>query len=403
MDAALQLLLVATLSGTPVTVTTLDGQSTVGELTKLDSAQVVVQTEAQDKTLPVDQLMLLRFNDAQVNETPTGGKAAKKVVRLSDQSLLTFETVIFKEKQAEVETIGYGATTVPVNAIQNIRWGAVDEKVQESWTDLQSRGARDDLLVFRKGDVLDYVAGTVSELTDKGVTINVRGRELKAPVDRIFAVVFANRSANETPGVGLLRTTEGDELKAKSITLKETTLAISLVSGINLELDLSKTREIDFGGGRIRYLADLPFDDSTSVSPNSEFPVVWFTALNFPAGSGGRRPLLIDGKQYQRGLWMHSGAIVRFRLNRQFTELRTVAGFDQTHVGKMPRFNPKVKLVFEGDSEELYAKEFSWDTPPEKINLNLSNVRELIIRVESLGVGKGILEHFALGDAQVIK
>ncbi|MDA7527550.1 NPCBM/NEW2 domain-containing protein, partial [bacterium] len=79
------------------------------------------------------------------------------------------------------------------------------------------------------------------------------------------------------------------------------------------------------------------------------------------------------------------------------------AGFDQTHIGKMPRFQPKVNLVIEGDGEKLFSQEYSWDAPAEQLNIDLSNVRELVIRVESLGVAKGILEHFALGDAQVIK
>ncbi len=398
MNAAVQLLLIASLSGTPVTVTTLDGDSIEGELLSLNSRQVVVQGEVEEQSIAVDQLMLL-----QLTETDANSKSATHTVTLSDQSSLGFESIKFSEKNATIQTSLLGEQTISTSEIRNIRWGPLDDKIAESWGDLENRGARDDLLVFRKGDVLDYVAGSVSNVGEKGVTISVRGRDLTAPLERVFAVVFTNRSEKDRPGLGLVRTTGGDILKAKSLALEENILQISMASGIEASIDLSKIREIDFGGGRIRFLADLPFDESTSVSPDPDFPVVWFTARNFPAGTGGRRRLTIDGEQYQRGLWLHSGAVVRFRLNRQFSEFRTLAGFDQTHVGNMPRIKPKVKLVILGDGEELYAREFLWSDSPEKVKLDMSKVRELIIRVESLGVGKGILEHFALGDAQVIQ
>ncbi len=379
-------------------MTTLDGESLKGELVSLNSEHVVVQGDVEEQSIAVDQLMLLHLTEADSNS-----KLATQFVTLGDQSSLGFESIIFNEKNAIIQTPLLGGQTVAVSEIRNIRWGALDEKVTESWSDLESRGARDDLLVFRKGDVLDYVAGSVSDVGEKGVTISVRGRDLTAPLERVFAVVFTNRSEKGQPGLGLLRTTGGDTLKAKSLTLEENTLKVSMASGIEASIDLSKIREIDFGGGRIRFLADLPFDESASTSPDPDFPVVWFTARNFPAGTGGRRRLTIDGEQYQRGLWLHSGAVVRFRLNRQFSEFRTLAGFDQTHIGNMPRINPKVKLVVLGDGEELYSREFLWSDSPEKVKLDMSNVRELIVRVESLGVGKGILEHFALGDAQVIQ
>lgn len=398
LNTALQLLLVASLSTTPVTVTTLDGQTVAGELRSLGSKQVVLLGAAEDQTFPLDQLMLVDFHRPALS-----GNTASKVVRLTDQSVIQFDSIVQAEKNLQVQSRSFESQLLPVSEVQTIRWGAVDEKVSESWEDLASRGARDDLLVFRKGDLLDYVAGSVSHLSEEGVTISVRGRDLTAPLERVFAVVYAKRHEQEKTSLGLLRTTSGDELKVKTISQTEDRIKVALGSGPELEFDLSLIREIDFGGGRIRFLADLPFDDSASVSPNPDFPVVWFTARNFPAGTGGRSPLIIAEKLYPRGLWIHSGAVVRFRLNREFTEFRTTAGFDQTHIGRMPRFNPRIKLVIEGDGSELFAQEFSWEDPPAKLNLNLKNVRELIVRVDSLGVGKGILEHFALGDAQVIK
>lgn len=398
LNAALPLLIIASFAATPVTVTTLNGNSVDGELTTLNSQKVTIQAEAEEKTFATDELMLL---DLKSTSLPV--QNPPKSCLLVDGSKFNFESISLAEKEFTLATTSFGEQTVKLSHVQNIRWGVIDDKVAESWTDLQSRGARDDLLVFRKGDVLDYVAGSVTKVSADGVTVNIRGRDLTAPLERVFAVVFAKRDVDDSPGLGVVKTTQGDVLKATEISLEEEMLSLSLSTGLNLKTEFNKIREIDFGGGRIQYLADLPFDESASAPPNADFPVVWFTAKNFPAGSGGRRQLLIDGESYPRGLWLHSGAVVRFRLNREFSEFKTIAGFDQTHIGRMPRFQPKVKLVVEGDGEELFSREFSWDDPASQLNIDLSNVRELIIRVESLGVAQGILEHFALGDAQVIK
>lgn len=398
MNAAIQLLLVASMTGTPVTVSTLDGETAKGELISLDSKQLEIEGDVGQQTFQLNQLMLLE--SSQVNDNINKPVSA---VLLTDQSTLTFESLVLTEKNTTLQSKTLGEWQIPVGQIKNIRWGELDDVVADSWTDLQSRGARDDLLVFRKGDVLDYVAGTISQISDMGVTVTVRGRDLTAPLERVFAVVFANRTSVDSPGLGLVRTTAGDELKGTKFQLEDEKLTLTLLNDQSTSIDFSQVRQIDFGGGRIRFLADLPYDESASVSPDQDFPVVWFTARNFPAGSGGRRPLLIGGEQYSRGLWLHSGAVVRYRLNRQFSEFRTIAGFDQTHIGNMPRFNPKVKLTITGDNEQLYTQEFAWNDSPARLNLDLSNVRELVIRVESLGVGKGILEHFALGDAQLIK
>ena len=400
MNAAIPWLLMAAISGAPVTATTLDGESLEGELLKLNAQQLVIEQGADNATVQIDQLMILQFTTA--GSSPT---VLDKAVRLVDQSVLGFDSLSASGEDATVSSATFGELTIPKSQITNIRWAGLDDKVSEAWEDLQTRNARDDLLVFRKGDVLDYVAGSVTRITGEGVTLSVQGRNLTAPLERVFGVIFANRKEQETPGLGLMRLANGDQLKMQELTLDEPgeVLSFATLGGVKLSIGIEQIREIDFGGGRIRFLADLPYDESGSVSPDPDFPVVWFTASNFPAGTGGRRPLTIGGETYQRGLWLHSGALVRLRLNRQFNEFRAIAGFDQTHVANMPRFDPRVKLVILGDGEELFSREFGWDDTPQKVNLDLSNVREMQIRVESLGAGKGILEHFALGDAQVIK
>jgi hypothetical protein len=200
-----------------------------------------------------------------------------------------------------------------------------------------------------------------------------------------------------------VRTSAGDEIQSTSIRLQPGQLELATGPLATITVPLDNVESIDYAGGRIRDLADLPFDQAASKSPREDTPVVWFVSRNSPAGSGGKGVLTIGEKQFRRGLWLHSGAVLRFRLNREFTKLRGIAGFETTYVARMPRFDPHVKLIISGDGQDLYQREFAWNDASQPLDVNLTDVRELVIRVESAGARQGILEHFALGDAQVIK
>lgn len=385
-------------AGPPVAITLLDGSTRTGELEKLTNDQVDIMTDQGAASIPGDQLMLIDFTAAgDSGEPPAIG------VTFADHSTLRISAVESDGTNVTLSVRDLPSLTLPIRQLHTVRLATLDDKISARWDDLVQRNARDDLLVIRKGDVLDYVAGSVGRITPESVTILVRGKELSAPRDKLFGLIFASRTAPSQTRRIAVRTRQGSVLQAETVLLDQEGLQLTTASLGKVTLPLSQIESLDFGGGRIRYLADLAFDQSGSKSPHEDDPVVWFVCRNAPAGSGGRSPLQIGQKEYRKGLWLHSGAVLRFRLNREYTRLRSTAGFDLTHIARMPRFNPQVKLVVMGDGKELYSKEFHWNDSPDQLDLNLTDVRELTIRVDSAGSAQGILEHFALGDAQVIQ
>lgn len=387
------------MAGPPVMVTLLDGTSRTGELEKLTSEQVDLTTDQGAESIPGNQVMLIDFSAAEEGT----GERPPMAVSFSDHSSLLVSTLESDGTTVSLTAPNLPALSIPVRQVHTVRLATLDDKISARWDDLVERNARDDLLVIRKGDVLDYVAGSIGRVTANAVTILVRGKELSAPREKLFGLIFAARTAPSQTHHIAVRTMEGSLLQAETLQLDQDALQLTVASIGKISIPLSQVESLDYGGGRIRYLADLPFDQSASRSPHEDDPVVWFISRNAPAGSGGRSPLQIGSKEYRKGLWLHSGAVLRFRLNREFTRLRTTAGFDLTHVTRMPRFNPRVRLVMTGDGKELYNKEFAWNDAPEPLDVSLADVRELTIRVDSAGSGQGILEHFALGDAQVIQ
>ncbi|WP_437227614.1 NPCBM/NEW2 domain-containing protein [Planctomicrobium sp. SH661] len=386
-------------AGPQVSLTLLDGTTRKGELLSLAPDRIQLTSDAGVQEIPVDSVMQMDF----IGEAAAAGEKPAVGVTLADRSSLMLANVESDGTNVTLSIPGQDPVAIPTRQVSDIRFAPIDEKIASRWEDLRSRNARDDLLVIRKGDVLDYVAGSISKITPTAVTMLVREKELSAPREKVFGLVFASRAAPTQARRVAVHRDSGDLLQAETLTLENDQLKITSASLGQISVPTSSLQSLDFGGGRIRFLADLPFDQTASKPPHAESSVVWFVSRNAPSGSGGKAPLTIGTKEFRKGLWLHSGAVVRFRLNREYTQLRATAGFDLTHVTRMPRFDPSVRLVVLGDGQELYSKQFRWNDPPEQLDLKLTDVRELTIRIDSAGSAQGILEHFALGDAQVIQ
>ncbi|WP_437192190.1 NPCBM/NEW2 domain-containing protein [Planctomicrobium sp. SH527] len=386
-------------AGPPATVTLLNGETVSGDLAGLTLDQVQLETEQGIQEIDAKSVMQLELNASAV-ET---GDAKFLTVTGNDQSQLQVTSMASDGTSATLESPAFGTMTMPLRQLGDILLGTLDAKVTGSWQDLRTRNSRDDLLVIRKGEVLDYVGGSIAKVSADSVTMLVRGRELSAPRDRVFGVVLATPAAVPAARRIAIRTISGDLIQAASLQLDGDVLKVKSASLGDVNVPVNRISNLDFGGGRIRFLTDLAFDASESKSPGPGDPVVWFVSKNSPAGSGGKSVLRIGQNEFKRGLWLHSGAVLRYRLNREYTRLRTTAGFELTHVTQMPRFEPKVRLVILGDGKELLSKEFAWDDAPVPVDLDIADVRDLSIQIDSLGASQGILEHFGLGDAQVIR
>lgn len=383
-----------------LTLTQLDGTVLQGNLQSLSTTEAQVETTEGVKSVAVSQIMQLEFEPV-----PEPASSVSVVsVHSIDSSLIQADSLTTDGTNAQLQISPFGQIEVPLRKLRDIRFASLDDKIAASWEDLRTRNTRDDLLIIRKEDVLDFVGGAVAKVTPESLTMIVKGRELTAPRERAFGLVLT--SANPTVNSGnpiAVQLKSGTIVQAKTVILQEGAFIIE--SGLlgTLSLPAEHLQSLDFGGGRIRNLQDLTFDQSDSRSPDEKQPVLWFVSKNSPAGTRGKAPIKIGQTDYRRGLWLHSGANLRFRLNREYTQFKSVVGFDLTHVTSMPRINPRLRLVIQGDGKQLLSQEFNWNDPPSSIDVNVKDVRELVVQVQSLGKVPGVLEHFAFGDPQLLK
>lgn len=383
----------------PATIQRLDGQQVTGDVTELTATSLTLARDAGPQQIPLTDVLEVTFAVESVDPVGPDAVTLTDGTTLQTTLLLTGNTATFPGPAGDAEPLKVGRTS-----IRSVRFSPLDAKVTEAWAELIGRSPKEDLLIIRKGDVLDFISGAVGDITADEVAVLTGGRELQAPRSRLFGILFADRSRTASQTFATVTLTSGDVLVSESLQLGDAAWQIALKSGMSLAIPLGSIRKIDFGGGRIRPLADVPFDSSASTSPDPLFPVVWFVSRNSPAGFGPQgKPLKIGSTEYPHGLWMCSNAVLKFRLNREYQKLQTVAGFELTHMDRMPDYAPQVDFVVEGDGKELYRKTFHWNDPPETLDLDLTDVRELVLKVVSGSRQPGVLEFFALGEARLLK
>ncbi|MCA9081657.1 MAG: NPCBM/NEW2 domain-containing protein [Planctomycetaceae bacterium] len=393
------LLATALLTADPATVQTLDGKQLTGQLTQFGNGQIVVTGTDGPKTIPLNTVLDITFPGEAREANGTD------VISLSDGSQLQGAFVM----SGDTATItGAAGATEPLRvartSIRGIRFAKLDSKVADAWTELIGRQPKEDLLIIRKGDVLDFLAGAIGDIGDQQVAVLASGRDLQAPREKLFGILFADRPSPSGSTLATATLTTGEQLTARQLSLTDDSWAAETPSGLKLTLPTGLVSRLDFGGGRIQLLSAVNFNSDDSTSPDALFPVVWFVSKDAPAGFGPQgKPLKIGKQEYQRGVWMCSNAVVRYRLNREFVRLQATAGFELTHVERMPSYNPQVEFVVEGDGRELFRRSFQWNDEPVPLDLDLTDVRELVFKVVSQSKQPGVLEFFALGDARLLK
>lgn len=380
----------------PVTVELLDGTSVQGEgLTKLSAESVEVSTSSEPQTFAVRDLQAIRWAPNSERE-PSEGESSIEV-QLQDGARFRAQEVNIRQRKVQVKS-SFGELSLPLTGLRSVRLAAEDEKLSAAWADLQSREIRNDLLVVRKGDALDFVGGVVGELNDKECKFLVKDREFSRPRAGIFGLVFVAQRDGKTAPVGELQTTSGDRIVTDRLALADGQLSVR-IGGQAASIPLSDLAAIDFTLGKVKFLADLPMEQTQFAESVLLTPSVFEVRKNHTSSG---QSLRIGDREFTRGLWLHSGVAATFRLGREYRKFTAVMGLDNNSP-ELPRAAPEVSVTISGDGKPLFEGQVLWSDEPKPLDLDVTGVRELEVRVTPGHTAPGTLEHLDLGDARVIK
>ena len=388
----------------PVDATLLDGTRIRGNLAELTAGTVEVQTDGDPRKFSATEILQLEFGAKPEPSQP----ADHAEIRLVDGSKLWAGQIAIAAGEASIQSPSLGKVKLPAAAVRDIRYGDLTG-VASAWEELRGTESQNDRLIIRKGDALDFVAGTVGGVAEGQITIVIAGQEAKVPTTRVFAILYASRKSKIPAPACEIQFRNGEKVPASKLALDGEQFTLVTTGGTTVTLPAGKIAVADYGLGKIRSLADVARQVSyEKVNPFwSDDDQARLQALrvdHVPWGRTQPTPLRVGGKSYSRGLWLHSGTTVRFRLDRQYRRLQATAGLDENPAGR-DRVQPRVRLTITGDGKPLLEKVIGWEDPELKLDIETANVQVLEIAVVSAEKSPflGACEHLDLVEAKLIK
>ena len=313
------------------------------------------------------------------------------VVALTDGSRLSCANVTRSGAELTLETVRLGSLKVPLQSVMNVRFGPPDSKLLDNWNELIDKGAKTDLLVTRKGEVLDYLNGVIGEFDDKTVKFLLDQDEISVNRQKVYGLIYKRPAAKDAPTICIAEIEGGDKLQLDKIRWDGSEWKGALASGPTLQIPGDKLRSLDFSLGKVRYLSQMEPREVKYV-PYFDFTWKYRRDRNIDGG-----PIRLANRTYSRGLSIHSRTQLRYRLGGEFRSFQAMMGIDQSMGRK-----GDVQVTISGNGKELLKADVRGVDAPQPIDLDVTGVRDLEILVD-FGGDLDIADHLDLADAKVLK
>ena len=384
-------------------IETLKGDRLTGELVALDASAVVLKSGGNSTTVPLAEVLELRFAPTAPPEPSTGPRIA-----LADGSRLNLTAFSVANGQARCETSS-GNFSVPVARLSQVRFGISTTKLDEAWNALLKRESKDDLLVVRKEDVLDFLAGTAGDVGEK-ISFLLDGDDVPVAREKVYGIIFHRRVPALPKPVCEVRLSGGDVLAITRFAWDGGDLKVRLATGADLTVPAAQLAALDFSAGKLQYLSQLEPRDVKYVP---FFEIVWEYRRD---RSLDGTPLTLAGKSYARGLALHSRTSLRYRIAGEYSRFQAVVGIDDS-VSQLARRTPVisengkpderhtpayVRLVISGDGKPLFESIVKGTDAPRSLDLDVTDVRDFEILVD-FGNEVDIADHLDLAGARFLK
>jgi hypothetical protein len=381
-------LLMLTLQAAPqVEVTTLSESARTGTLTEIAGGSLVLQQDQQAQSLPLTDVLEVRAT------TPADASPLPEAatVFLADGSRLLGTKLVAAGQTWQWEHPQLGTVAAPREQVRSVRFAVEDAAVAAAWEQLATRETRQDLVVIRKGDVLDHVDGVVGAIDDAAVKFLLDGDDVTIKRERVFGIVLASRDRRPTPRALRVELAGGDVLFASRVGFRDGRWQMQWLTPEPLEADAAAVRSVDFSAGKVVYLSAI---EPREVDHTPYYNTRWDYQKDRNLVG---RPLRVGPRSYARGLAIHSKTRLRYRLGGEYRRFTAMLGLDPEIAAGIATF----RVV--GDGKTLFESDVSVLDAPKLLEIDVSGVVELDLIVDfgpdELDTG----DRVHLGDAKVTK
>jgi hypothetical protein len=380
--------LLLTAATPPFDVQTLDGQTLVGPLVEMTAERLTIDAAGGRKSLEMERLVSISSRQRPATAPPVAGL----VVELTDGSIIQTQQYVAQAARARISLIGGQVLETSTGIVRTVQLQPPSPALAAEWARLLGVNADSDLLVVRKNDNLDYHKGVLHDVTEDAVRFELDGEVLPVKRSKVYGIAYRHGIPQNRPTT-ICRITDaaGSQWPVRSLSLAEK-LQWTTPAGLDVAQVMDKIVQIDFSSGKIVYLSDLK-PESVRWTPyfgpgKPPAAVEQFFAPRYDRGFDGG-PLLLSGRQYHKGLALHSRTELMYRLPGPFSRFRAVAGIDDA-----VRPSGKARLIVRGNDNVLLDAVIAGSEAPREIDFSLAGVRRLTVVVDfadSLSTGNDLL------------
>lgn len=304
-----------------VTVKTLDGSGLGGRTLSYVGGQLSVESAtASPRRVELTDVVQVDFSASSRKIPPTPHEIALVTGDRIRGTILTGD-----ETGLTITSAGLGTHFVSVDAIVQLRILANLDPGDRSEFPLKE----DTDTAYRKTKKgQDLITGVLIEFDDKGATVDSPIGEYRIEFEDLLALSLLPQEEVEEPTelLTLVHGRDGSFLRGYLESLDDENLRLRSLLEETYTLSLDTVAHLSFKNGRFVYLSDL---DPTEVRqvPFIGDPDDFLFPFRRDQSVGGNG-LRIAGKNYRRGLGVHSHCELTYDLSGVFSEFRSVVGID---------------------------------------------------------------------------
>ncbi|MCE9533335.1 MAG: NPCBM/NEW2 domain-containing protein [Planctomycetes bacterium] len=381
---------------TAAELSTIDGKKSIGEVVSIDAKELVFKTPAGSDTYELTKLNAVDIAGVIAKDPLPGTKWVE--VELIDGSQFRCADFKIKGKTAILKLLGSNQTIeFPASMLLYMVRDLSDAKINQAFRGILSKRGKRDIWIVLKEETLDAVNGTFGDGDEMGEALSfeleANSQKINIQVSRIYGMIF-----NQPPGAEIAQTVckvvdaSKNILYAKALSIgADKSVTVETVTGVKVNYPtMSSIARLDFSAGSLLYLSNaVPV--KVEHSSTEGIPEVYRRDRNLDNGE-----LRIKGEKFAKGLALHSRTELTYDLGGKYKFFQTTVGVDDIVDGES-----RATLIIEADFKPIFKEVITKGDKPRLLKLNIANVKQLRITVESELFDLG--NQVDLADAKLLK
>jgi len=378
------------------TITRLDGSSQAGRLAGIGDGRVRLIADGQQTVIPLIDVAGIEF-------APTAAPASAARVERSETTFF-----LCGGGEARGAIVGGGDEAVAVSfdggpdravvsfddlaAVRFAEPAGLDSSEALFQQALADRRPAEDVLITRDAGEAKSVRGALESLNAEEGSFRFGGRARTFQIAHVYAIVLAAGVATTGDPSSRASLTDGSIWPGELVSATASQLEFITAFRTPLTLPLDRVRRINFRSDRVVPLSGLAWrDEQCEGVLHRPGPV----RRDVSAGGG---PLMLDGRQFERGIGMHSHCRITFDLEGAYETFAAWIGIDDA---VRPRGHAVYRVV--GDGKTLFESQaVTGRDKASLIRVSLAGVKVLTLIVD-YGEGFDLADHADWADARLIK